>query len=343
MKYISRIFSVFLSAVLAATGIGFSSPLIRADAKSALKEVSQNTPFQMTVLGDSIAAGYGLEGHERDREPCYQCRSYANILAEKYSLEAGSKYYNDAVSGATSADLLTLLDNESVAKHIKSSDTIIISIGGNDLLHLITDALINASGGDTDISKLTPIQLMSIVKEISEGVPAALEGFEENLVKIMTKLRSVNPQALVIVQTLYNPFESFEQFKELESMSNAALEEFNGIITSNAADKDGNTRYITVDIAGAFKGKALEATNIADMDIHPNAQGHTIIAELLDSEITSHTFTTWIIDNSADESASQAKKQEAVNFTRVMFGLFFILIILVTLLFVHSLQQLKNK
>ena len=40
-------------------------------------------PPKLVFLGDSIAAGYGLEGY--DKSDLYHCDSYANIIGNDYS------------------------------------------------------------------------------------------------------------------------------------------------------------------------------------------------------------------------------------------------------------------
>lgn len=320
-------------------------------AAGNLKEISQNSPFQMTVLGDSIAAGYGLEGHDRENEPCYECASYANTLAEKYGLIPGTTYFNDAVSGATTSDLIHALDDAELLSHLNRSDTILISIGGNDLLQVLWSAFGSEDGilqENSDGSGYTfnAAQLLSVLSTLGDSIDEALEGFEQNFNTIITKIRSSNPGALVIVNTLYDPFKGSEVFKPVTEISSDALKRFNAIIKDNATDASGNVRYVVADVAASFDGKEAELTNIADFDIHPNADGHAKIADLLDAEITSHTFTTWVLDTSASANASQMteeEKQEKKRYASLMVGLFFMLIIMITALFIHSMNKLKNQ
>ncbi len=337
-----RFITVVLSFILC---IGtFITP---AFAKNDLVEVSQNMPFAMTVLGDSIPAGFGLEGYNTD--PCYDCESYPNILAEKYGLEANNNYHNLAVSGATSSDLLELIQDSNISNQLKYSDTIIISIGGNDILHVLYNALGEGLGSDiNDFSNIEELvasiglpQLMKISKSIEENMPLALEKFENNLVSIIDRIRAVNPEALIIVQTIYNPFESFEQLEAIQKLSVSTMADFNKVITDSATDDDGNNRYTVSDIASEFTGKANELTNIGKYDIHPNAEGHKVIAEILDEEISTHTFTTWVIDTSASDDSEA--KSDAKRYLNVMTGFFFMLIfvvIMVAVIFIKKMREL---
>lgn len=349
MKFIKRIFS----AVLAVTMMFCCA--VSAAAAGNLKEISQNTPFKMTVLGDSIAAGYGLDGYVRENEPCYNTASYANKLAEKYGLKADSTYFNDAVSGATTADLLNLLSDTNVSRHVKNSDTILISIGGNDLLHVLLGMLEeNAeteSGKDNSqqtspegsLGSIDPLKIAEILSTLPEKTEEAIEGFETDFEALIVKIREINPEALVVIDTIYDPFEGFEQIPMIDEIAEDAIGKINEIIKNKAAGSDGSERYKVVDVAAAFEGKNKELTNIGDLDIHPNADGHALIFDLLDKEITSHTFTTWVIDPDASSKANEEKVKQAKSYSRVMFGFFFMLIIMITVLFLHSIHNFRNK
>ncbi len=335
----------FIPAILSFV-LCIGSFILPAFAKNDLIEVSQNMPFAMTVLGDSIPAGFGLEGYKGD--PCYNCKSYPNILAEKYGLKANNNYHNLAVSGATSADLLNLLQNEKTSNQLKYSDTIIISIGGNDILHVLYNALGEGLGNSiSDISSIEDLissvglpQLMKISKYIEENMPIALEGFAYNLDSIVDSIKAVNPEALIIVQTIYNPFESFEQLEAIQELSVSTVADFNKIIADSATDEDGNKRYLVSDIAAEFKGKANALTNIGKYDIHPNTDGHKAIAETLDEEISKHTFTTWIINTSA--SADSEAKSDAKRYLNVMTGFFYMLIFVVIMLAVIFIKKMRE-
>lgn len=322
-------------------------PAIPRASASNLKEIQQNSPFRMSVLGDSIAAGYGLEGYDRDKEPCYECASYANLLAKKYELVSGVTYYNFAASGATTSDLITTLGDDSIMNTVKNSDTILISIGGNDLLAVLWSAGegIVTEGEDGSGFSFDAMQFMDALSSFQDDIDAALEGFENNFDIIINMIREKNPNALVIVNTLYDPFQGSETFKPITQISSGALEKFNTIIKNNATDSNGNTRYTVVDVAAGFEGNEAELTNIGGYDIHPSAEGHELIAQLLDEEIVSHTFTTWVLDTSASAESqySEEEKQEAKSFATLMFGFFFMLVIMITVLFVHSLNKLKKQ
>ena len=92
--------------------ICFVFPVAQADEKIYL------------ALGDSITTGYGLAASEK---------GFAKLIAEKN----GYKLVNRAVNGATTADVLALLEQQSVLNTVAKADLITLTCGGNDLMGLL--------------------------------------------------------------------------------------------------------------------------------------------------------------------------------------------------------------
>ena len=100
---------------------------------------------ELVVLGDSIAAGYGIEDPE-------------DVYGYLVSYERDFMLSNYAVSGDDTTDLLQLIEkNRQVKNHLKTAETVVISIGGNDFLHLGTESSMSelveiiSSGKDSKI------------------------------------------------------------------------------------------------------------------------------------------------------------------------------------------------
>ena len=259
------------------------------------KEVVHNieVPPKMVFLGDSIAAGYGLEGYTSDDN--YNCRSYSNILKEKYSDElkdeCGHEMINKAVSGATSQDLIDLLKSGKLDSDLKDSDAVVVSIGGNDLLGImlgLLDKLGVGESGSFDSGGLNILAAASAFLSMDSDVNAALDGFDANI-KVISDELSKRTDGTVYIQTLYDPLEYFTNFSMVTDFSSEKIGRFNDIIKSNAADS-----YTVIDVAADFKGKAGSLTNISNFDIHPNQEGHELIAQEVDSAFreTGFTYTT---------------------------------------------------
>lgn len=247
-------------------------------------------PPRMIFLGDSIPAGYGLDGYTDSDN--YNCESYSNILKAQYETELSEicthEMQNFAVSGATSDDLLKLLDSGKLDSALESSDAVVISIGGNDMLHimfgLLSDLGMSAENRTIDLENIdifgAAVQLLSMDSDIDE----ALAGFEANIQTISQKLND-KTDGTVYVQTLYNPLETFTDFQILVDFSEEKINKYNEIVRNNAQN------YTVIDVASEFEGKCGELTRIKTLDIHPNEEGHKLIAEIIDKSFRNTGFT----------------------------------------------------
>lgn len=259
------------------------------------EERSVPVPPKMVFLGDSIAAGYGLEGYSK--KDLYQCESYANILCDDYTKlldgECGHEMINRAVSGDTSQDLIDLLDSGEIDGDLKGSDAVVVSIGGNDVLNIIFDAAEvlgwSYKSKDFDFGRVDIMEAFERLSSMSDDIDSALEGFEKNLDVIINKLHQ-RTDGDIFVQTLYNPIEYFDEWKMLVDYADGKIDVFNEIVKDNA-EKDGVQRYTVIDVGNQFEGRNSQLTNMADYDIHPNADGHKVIAETVDKELRKGSYS----------------------------------------------------
>jgi hypothetical protein len=113
-------------------------------------------------------------------------------------------------------------------------------------------------------------------------------------------IRSLAPDSRIFIQTLYNPFDGYK-ISALDELAQDKIGRLNEIIR---ADSEDGENYIVADVAAAFEGKAQELTNISDLDIHPNADGHAQIAKVLEPLIEEQEYTYF------DENAQQAYLEE---------------------------------
>lgn len=203
-----------------------------------------NSQKKLVVLGDSIAEGVGASKPEN---------SYANILANEldFSLE------NFAKSGDTTADLIEKLKKDDVKKAISQADFIEISIGGNDFLTK-RDELLDLYNNRSLLS------LASEISEISSDV-------EKNMNKIAETITNINPNAKIVIQTLY----TIDIYK-LRSTLELFIDGFNEIFT-NLAEKYENV--IVSDVRTAFKNSKENC--ISEDEVHPSDYGHKLIAKTI--------------------------------------------------------------
>lgn len=255
------------------------------------KTYELNSPPRLMFLGDSIAAGYGLNGYTlQDNYSCPD--SYANILNEKYTSDLGQicphEMQNFAVSGATSADLMELLNSGKLDSALAETDAVVVSIGGNDLLEniypIISSLGITVENKEIDLSNIDVFSLIGQITTLEEDVSNSLAEFEVNL-KEITYVLDVKTEGDVYIQTLYNPFENFTDISMVKEFTQTTIVQFNDIIKNNTADK-----YKIIDIAADFEGKCNDLTRIGEIDIHPNEAGHKVIAEAVDEALTAETY-----------------------------------------------------
>ena len=192
------------------------------------------------VLGDSIAYGAGLINSQR--------AVYGKIVADT----DGFDYQNFAVPGHTTKDLMNRMKTARVRKAIEEADVISVSIGGNNFL--------------TD--NLAMILYDGIVKNDLSRVEAILKVFVVDLDEIMSRIHAMNPKAVILLQTLYNPQTGYagEVYGQGAAMLNSAIKA--------CAQKD--DKILLVDVGA----KLTDSENDFARDrVHPSAAGNEKIAK----------------------------------------------------------------
>ena len=249
------------------------------------------------ALGDSITYGVGLSGDEQ---------AFPEIIAEKYEYELE----NLAVSGATSGDLLAVVENPDNADILANADVITITIGGNDLMGALYQYLANEynSTYDPDITaedlqkalageEGAPVEQMTMLTFAvgviggfadSNAAGDALTQFGTNLKDIITTLKEINNDVTIIVANQYNPYSyaadeatGIAAFwaSTVEAAFEAGVKALNEVIEAGAA------YYEVADVYTEFKSAESNPCNASfstmNLDFHPNAYGHELIAEVI--------------------------------------------------------------
>lgn len=237
----------------------------------------------VTVLGDSIASGYGLSEYVAGND--YSAPdSFGNLLGAE-----SEHYENFAVDGRRSEELLAAVSdkNDPLVRSASEADDIIISIGGNDFLKPLLDGIKTAALADTDffISVLEGDISAGKISEYSNNILQSaltaaknvdVENSVGNIRRITEKLSALNPDSRIILLTVYNPFAGNVLLTAAVEAAEEKLAELNNGIKSLA----GGNIYVA-DIYEEFKGHEAEYTNIGRLDIHPNSAGHNRIYEVL--------------------------------------------------------------
>ena len=195
------------------------------------------------MLGDSIAYGSGITN---SREACY-----GKIVADTNSYD----YANHSVPGHTTSNLINRLKDEAVIADLKKADIISISIGGNDFL----------------MSNLIGLMFDSIVLGDHSEFDRLADGFYANFCEIIDIINSHNEDAVILMQTLYNPQSGYLRapYQQGADRINTAIERYN---SENPGE------IVIVDVASALGD---DMANYADDEIHPSAKGNEIIADVI--------------------------------------------------------------
>ena len=234
---------------------------------------------ELVVLGDSIAAGYGIENPED---------TYGYLV----SSERDYMLSNYAVSGDTTTDLLQIIEkDEQVISHLKTAETVVISIGGNDFLHL---------GTESSMSELA--EIISSGKD-SKIIQNLLKTVKNNIRTIHESVRELNPDAKIVLQTVYNPF--LGQTDKLTQLLNQLVELFRQDYTDiYKAEADTDNNMVIADIEKCFR-EYYEKTNntslIQNDFIHPSVKGHRMIADQVELAMDDVHKAEW---SSVEKSAN---------------------------------------
>ena len=229
----------------------------------------------VVLLGDSIAQGYGLNDVENER--------YSSLIAEK----SGCTVYNYAVPGDDGADLIELLASGTCTQ-LERATVIVISIGANNVL----------KAADTLLPYYEQIQNGQApeILDISETFNVIVQGiqrFEAELPQIISDIRAINSDALIVFQTVYNPYRDFTEFKveqnglqiSFAAFSASCVIGVNDVINNNAEELG----YTVCEVYEPFKeyeGNLINAlADGSNVDPHPNAEGHKLLAELVTGAI----------------------------------------------------------
>lgn len=223
-----KLIAVVLSAVLAVSCFGVVS-------------FAEEQPLDYVVLGDSIAFGAGMVNTV---DACY-----GKIVAETN----GYNYSNHSIPGITSGVLLTMLkDGEKIRANVSDAEIISISIGGNNYL----------------TNNMVALAIDCLVTKSMTRFDSIADVYYSELCQIMDEINALNPDAVVLLQTLYNP-----QDGAAAKVYGLGGDKINEMIRKYDNEHPGEIVIVEV-------GEALNAdrANFADDKLHPSAKGNEEIA-----------------------------------------------------------------
>lgn len=272
----------------------------------------------LVILGDSISSGYGLEEGEYN---------YGEILGEYFDYDTE----NFAVPGLTTAGLIEKLADDNVKNAVSGADMIVISIGGNDFITTARDVIEDKYGEIVNISDIDEVfQLFKsdVIKALSTlgalysvQFPSACDTAIANIEQISSTISELNPDATVVFQNIYDPFqlddEKYEKYivkdeqyasgyrgiKRAVYYNINALKTYEGSypVSFNVRIRDAVGNAHVADICSAFTADEVRDDDLtqpygyvsyftdvfdaADRDFHPNQKGHLEIAAAILEEL----------------------------------------------------------
>jgi lysophospholipase L1-like esterase len=266
------------------------SALIATAAASFLAKTNPGEPddgYQKTMvfLGDSISEG--LLG----ASPLSERDSYAYYAV--VGRRNNYRYIESAVSGDTAYYMYKRLTNDTTVSAerrywVSQADIIHISILGNDLLggNIGRTACEARQGDYTNINKM-------------------LERGKEYLELSIEKIRELNPNAVILINTLYNPLDyetnllSESQKSELLALGGGdpsvfrtvgtdLITRLNRIIYEYQVEHPGEIEIIDVysEFDRIYKANRTDGICLFYGDwLHPSNEGHAVIADLLQKKL----------------------------------------------------------
>ncbi|MCC8182719.1 MAG: GDSL-type esterase/lipase family protein, partial [Clostridiales bacterium] len=306
MKKRTRLLGLLLALALCLSGLSVTA-------------YAADSSLNYLALGDSITSYYGV--NESD--------GFVSKLADKISATATNK----GNSGLTTTTLLSSLSDYTTA--IQSADVITITIGGNDLMEAVytylgsllnmTAAQVQAYVQTLDFNSSTTQYILSQLSTSSlasnETFTTACQNCVSNINSITAKIRELNPDAVILVANQYNPYQWLGN-DTISSLFDAGVKAFNSLLNS---EKTSN--YTIVDIYSTFSSSTStsltnasinSSTGTANLDFHPNAAGHTKIAEAMASAYNSYALSVSSSLTDITSSNSSAIHMKGVAYTTTL-------------------------
>jgi lysophospholipase L1-like esterase len=225
----------------------------------------------LLALGDSYTAGNGATSPARD--------GYVTLMANSMRLAAPeTTVTNLALPGETSATFSSgtnsQLERALAVLRSQRVDTVVMTLGGNDLLFLV------ASGQPCDLSRARrPPDLYP-----AASAPACRAAVETTLVRTRANIKAAlaslqqakQGPTTVLVGLYYNPFR-LGLDPALDRITDEDTQRLNAAIR-DAVSEIGSPDVRTFDLDTAFGRNVPALTHYRQRDVHPNNLGHRVIA-----------------------------------------------------------------
>lgn|SRR5690606_30702278 len=200
--------------------------------------------LKITAIGDSLTVGVGATEKEG---------GYLNYIKSHLTEAKGvrnTEITNLAKTGLRSDELIKLLKQAEVKSQISNTDIVLITIGGNDLMKVFTDHIIN-------------LELPVFERELVQ--------FKQRLREIITTIKGYNENISILLIGFYNPFnEWLGQITEVQMIMDQWTTAGREIVSEY------ENAYF-VNIADAFSKHGIDV--LYEDYFHPNDSGYDLIGK----------------------------------------------------------------
>lgn len=278
-------------ALLAGGGTAsFAETAANAAEAGSQTTIRQGSLQTIVAVGDSITAGY--EPGMTEGSAVY---GYVDRIKEQALFHNRTEVTNYGILGLTSTGLLNYLKaiQEGVAvtadtiqpgisdprisvfasgipgtkTKLAQADTILITIGGNDVSQLIEQS-----------KSLSAEQLETTANDL-------LAVYKTNIQEILSVLTVINPDAQIILADQYQPVPKIAGESQYVMLSEIAAGFTQAVDEAVAALVQEGKSVKAAHVAERFVGKELSYTHIFNEDVHPNQSGYETIAKVMAESI----------------------------------------------------------
>ncbi|MEH6949386.1 SGNH/GDSL hydrolase family protein [Bacillus sp. JJ634] len=201
-------------------------------------------PIQIVSVGDSLTQGVGDSKDNGGYLP------YLKKKLEKEPNITAVEMVNYGVRGNRTDQLLKRLDKKEIREHIEQADSIVVTIGGNDIMKVFKQNFANLEMEQFETAKI---------------------GYEDRLRKIFDKIRTYNKSAQIYLVGVYNPYTKiFADLYELDMI----IADWNNS-GEKIVSKYDSAYFISIE--DIFQNTTEDLLYTEDY-FHPNDRGYELIA-----------------------------------------------------------------
>jgi lysophospholipase L1-like esterase len=164
-----------------------------------IKEAHLPKDMTITAIGDSLTQGVG------DSTNSGGYLSYLSDELESLDSIKSVKVNNYGVRGNRSDQIVERLQTPEIQESIKKSDLVFVTVGGNDVMKVFKGNISNLN-----------------MESFNEEQPK----FEIRLIRLLSQIRSLQPNVGIVLMGIYNPFLAL--FPEVTEL-NQIVQNWNGI------------------------------------------------------------------------------------------------------------------